>query len=139
MENKRIIDIHTMPQDKMIKYFNMTLEESLTDFQRHVDMGKICEDTVVFPPGREIQVNFPEDRKHKMLGPDLTYRNMGWSKINPTMYGNIVNKKTRADIIIDNIKHKKHKDLIFSFKRLIEKLIKIRKKEKYETPIQQHH
>lgn len=32
MENKRIIDIHTMPQDKMIKYFNMSLEESLTDF-----------------------------------------------------------------------------------------------------------
>lgn len=31
MENKRIINIHTMPQDKMIKYFNMTFEESMED------------------------------------------------------------------------------------------------------------
>ena len=69
-------------------------------------MGKVCEDTVVFPPGREISTDFPEDRKQKMLGPDLSFRGMGWSRIDPHMYGNILNKKKRAEEVIDNLKSK---------------------------------
>ena len=97
----KIQEIHSMPRDKMMKYFNMTFEESMEDLQHHVDMGKVCEDTVVFPPGREISTDFPEDRKQKMLGPDLSFRGMGWSRIDPHMYGNILNKKKRAEEVIE--------------------------------------
>lgn len=119
-----------MPRDKMMKYFNMTFEESLKDLQYHVDMGKVCEDTVVFPPGREISINSPEDRKQKMLGPDLSFRGMGWSRIDPHMYGNILNKKKRAEEVIDNLKSKKHVNFMYSLKNLLEKLTKIKKKRK---------
>lgn len=120
----KIYEIHTMPKDKMMKYFNMSSEEQLIELQKHIDMGKVCEDTVVFPPGQEIRTDFYEDRQKKMLGPDLSYRGMGWQKINPEMRNNLINNKTRAEQVIDSWKTKKHENFMFSFKKLYKNIIK---------------
>lgn len=119
---KKIIEIHTLSNKRLQELCNMSQEEALLETQKYVDMGKVMEDTVVFAPGTEILVDVPESRRLRMLGPDTSYRNIMLSNIDPYVKNNITNGKNRAENIINNLKHKKSFNLMFSLKSLLSKI-----------------
>lgn len=120
---KQITNIRVMSPDSLREYINMTPEEALLDYQKYVDLGKVVEDTVVFPIGKDINVDNSASRRLRMLGPDLSFNShMPWNKIDPHMMKNIANGKKRAETVIENIKNKK--TYKFNFKKLIKNILK---------------
>lgn len=122
MSDYKITNIRSISDDKLTKYFSMSTEEQLNEFQKIVNYGRVMEDTIVFTPGLTVETDFSESKRMKSLAPTLSYSGFGWRNLNPEIRNNIVNGKKRAEQIISNLKHQNK--IILFFKNIIKKVTK---------------
>ena len=115
---KRIFNIRPLSENTMRKSFGASYEDKLRELGKEIKDNRLLEDTLTFQIGREVYTDNGMSTRYKMLGPHLSYKDMGLCSMDQQLYSNIVSGRVSVDTVLDNLKNKKVKKLNFSSKKL---------------------
>lgn len=118
---KRIYNIRPLSEETMRKSFSASYEDKLRELKKEVNDSRLLEDTLTFQIGREIYTDNGVSTRFKMLGPHLSYMQMGLAQMDQQLYSDLVSGRQSIDTVLDTLKNKRVKKLNFSSRKTYKK------------------